>query len=101
MPEIGHGIFAKKPFSIKDIIICEYHVKMISRKKAYAKTQQSNYIVKVTDLCILPLYIDGLDGTRNKCFKRGYANDATAWDGTQADGTRSSSKTTTIDGKLY
>ena len=40
VPGMGYGLFAKESFSIKDRVICVYHGKKISRKKAYAKTQQ-------------------------------------------------------------
>ena len=81
---MGYGLFAKEAFSIKDRVICVYHGKRISPKKAYAKTQQSNSIVELTDHYKLPLCIDGWDGTRNQCLiKGGYANAAIAWDGTR------------------
>ena len=83
MPGMGHGLFVKEAFSIKDRVICVYHGKRISRKYAYAKTQLSQYIVEVTDHYKLPLCIDGWDGTRKQCFnKGGYANDAIDLDGT-------------------
>ena len=54
----------------------------VSRKdditeRAYAKTQQSNYIVEVATPYKLPLCIDGGDNTRNECYNKDvYANDA-------------------------
>ena len=35
--ETGYVLFAKQNFSIKDRLICVYHGRQISRKKAYAK----------------------------------------------------------------
>ena len=61
-----------------------YHGKKISRKTAYAKTQQSNYIVEVDNHNKLPLCIDGWDITRNVRYnKSGYANDGIIWEGAQ------------------
>ena len=81
---MGYGLFAKQEFSIKDRIICVYHGKKISRKKAYAKQNKSNYIVEVMNHYRLPLCIDGWDETRGICFnKGGYANDAIGWEGEQ------------------
>ena len=45
MPGIGHRLFVKEAFSIKDGMI--YHDKKILKKYAYAKTQKSQYIVEV------------------------------------------------------
>ena len=57
--------------------MCVYHGKRISRKKSYAKSQKSNYIVEVANHYKLPLCTDGWDETKGKCFnKGGYANDA-------------------------
>ena len=56
---MGHWLFAKLIFSIKNRVICVYHGKKISRKKAYAKKQKSNYIVEVANHYDLPLCIDG------------------------------------------
>ena len=81
---MGYGLFAKQEFSIKDRIMCVYHGKKISRKKAYAKQNKSNYIVEVMNHYKLPLCIDGWDETRGICFnKGGYANDAIGWEGEQ------------------
>ena len=44
---MGYGLFAKQEFSIKNRVICVYHGKKISHKKAYAKQNKSNYIVEV------------------------------------------------------
>ena len=59
VPGMAYGLFVKECFSIQDSVICIYHGKQISRNKAYAKMQQSNYIVEVTDHYRLPLSIDG------------------------------------------
>ena len=81
---MGYGLFAKQSFSIKDRVICVYHGKKISQKKAYAKTQQSNYIVEVANHYKLPLCIDGWDNTRMVCYnKGGFAKDAIDWEGAQ------------------
>ena len=84
MQGIGHKLFGKAANSTKDRLICTYHDKKISRKKVYAKTQTSYYIVEVTDFYRFPLCIDGWDDTRKRCYiEGGYANDAIDWDGTK------------------
>ena len=61
-----------------------YHGKKISRKKAYAKQNKSNYIVEVMNHYKLPLCIVGWDETRGICYnKSGYAKDAIGWEGEQ------------------
>ena len=53
----------------------------ISRRKAYAKNNKSNYIVEVMNHYDLRLCIDGWDKSRGVCFnKGGHANDAIGWE---------------------
>ena len=94
VPGRGYGLFSKESFSIKDRVICVYHRNKITRKKAYVKTQQSNYIVEITDHYKLPLCIDGWDATKNKCYNEGGGGmQTTRSTGTahEASGTQSSS----------
>ena len=92
VPGMGFGLFAKESFSIKDSVICVYQGKTITRNKAYAKTQQSNYIVEVTDHYKLPLCIDGWDAKRiHASLKGGMQMTQSTGMTHEANGTRSSS----------
>ena len=44
---MGYGLFTKQKFSISVRLLCVYHRRKISRKKAYTKHNKSNYIVEV------------------------------------------------------
>ena len=60
---VRYRLFAKQ-----ERIICVYHWKIISRKKAYAKQNKSNQIVAELNHYKLPLCIDGWDETRGICY---------------------------------
>ena len=68
---MGYGLFANKDFGFKDRLICAYHGKHISRRKAYFKKNESNYIVELIN-----------HYGRGVCFnKSGNANDSIGWEG--------------------
>ena len=77
-----NGLLAKQEFSKRDRLICVYHGRKSSREKAYAKHNQSNYIVDMLDHYDLPICIDCWDESRDACYNNGgYANNVIGWEG--------------------